>query len=560
MQSAVSSPQPSLVSVVGKLTYTLLRGLERSTFALVFCLVLRTYKFGGLQGVILLFVKALRTVPGVDWLIKVILTKEVKGAVRELSSKGTETSEKKIAISIPEKGLPHSQLLEQLAELKVGETAAEDGKLFALVYSAGDTHTELLNTARSMFKDFDATGSVNHADFLDRVYRMFCHDNALNPNLFASLRKMETETISMAASLMNGPSSVVGSLTSGGTESCLMAMKAYRDRARALCPHITKPEVVACITVHPAFEKAAHYFDLTIVHVPTNEQMELDVSAMEKAITKNTILLIASAPQYPHGIVDPVEQVSELALQAGLPLHVDSCFGGFMLPWVEKLGYYVPKWDFRVKGVTSISADLHKYGYGPKGTSVILYRDTDYRKYQYFAYAQWPGGLFGSPSMAGSRPGGLIAAAWATLMGMGQDGYLKYASETMEVTKKLIQGVRQIEGLKILGDPHMTGFAIAPDCPAVDMYALADEMEKTGWHMERQQYPSCIHFSIMPTHIPTADQLLEDLAKAVSSVKANPDAGKDGSAAMYGMVAKIPDKAIVDDFIVQYFSEIYTMT
>lgn len=213
---------------------------------------------------------------------------------------------------------------------------------------------------------------------------------------------METEVVSMTLSMLNGNPNCAGSLTSGGTESILMACKTYRDRARALYPHIINPNMVAAQTVHPAFEKAAHYFGIEIIHVPVNESdARMNIEATAKAINSSTILLVGSAPQYPHGVIDPIEDLSALALKHSLPLHVDACFGGFMLPWVEKIGYEVPLWDFRVPGVTSISADIHKYGYSSKGASVISYSSEEIRSYQYFAYAEWPGGLFGSPSLTG---------------------------------------------------------------------------------------------------------------------------------------------------------------
>ena len=196
-----------------------------------------------------------------------------------------------------------------------------------------------------------------------------------------------------------------------------MAVKAYRDRARKLRPHVTNPNMVVPITIHPAFEKAGHYFGIELIHVGLGDNMRVDMKLVEKAINGNTILLVGSAPQYCHGVIDPIEELSDLALKRGLPLHVDACFGGFMLPWLEKIGYNIPKFDFRVEGVTSMSADVHKYGYSSKGASVILYRNEELRSHQYFAYGGWPGGLFGSPSLTGSRPGGMIAAAWAALVG-----------------------------------------------------------------------------------------------------------------------------------------------
>jgi len=373
----------------------------------------------------------------------------------------------------------------------------------------------------------------------------------------------------MTASMLNGSRDVVGSLTSGGTESILMAIKTYRDRARALHPKIKHPEIIAPMTIHPAFEKAAHYFDVKVVHIPITNDYTPNMHLYKKAINSNTILLLASAPQYCHGVMDPIEEISELAIQYNLPFHVDSCFGGFMLPWVEKLGYPIPcKYDFRLKGVTSISADLHKYGYSPKGSSVILYRDDSIRFYQYFAYSSWPGGLFGSPSMSGTRPGGNIAISYATLLSVGQSGYLQMAKELMEITKKLIDGINSIESLTVLGKPCMTCFSFGSSTlnerdsnklktKPIEILAVADIMEEKGWKMERQQNPNSIHATIMPHHVRNYQNFLTDLAASVEFVRQNDQLAKKGTAQMYGAVGMIPDKAIVDDFVVNFFSEIY---
>ena len=215
----------------------------------------------------------------------------------------------------------------------------------------------------------------------------------------------------MAAWMVHGDSNTSGALTSGGTESILMAVKCYRELAKHKKSYITRPNMIVPQTIHPAFEKAAHYFCVDIIHIPVDPvTFRVDMRLVEAAINRNTILLVGSAPQYCHGVVDPIEELAALALRKDLPLHVDACFGGFMLPWLEKIGKKVPLWDFRVNGVTSISADIHKYGYSSKGASCLLYKTQLLRRYQYFAYSLWPGGLFGSPSLAGSRPGGMIAA------------------------------------------------------------------------------------------------------------------------------------------------------
>jgi len=297
---------------------------------------------------------------------------------------------------------------------------AENGRAFAYTYTTEIDMGELtkcLGSAYTTFADKSTVDNGTHDNMLSDVWNTFMHTNALNPTMYPSLRKFETEIISMTSWMLHGDDKCCGALTSGGTESILMAIKAYRDRAKKLRPYLTKPNIIVPTTIHPPFEKAGSYFGVELIHIELDQDMRVNVKLVEQAINKNTILLVGSAPQYCHGVVDPISKLSDIALSHGLPLHVDACFGGFMLPWLEKLGYKIPTFDFRIPGVTSISADVHKYGYSSKGASVILYRNEELRSHQYFAYGSWPGGLFGSPSLTGSRPGGMIAAAWAALVG-----------------------------------------------------------------------------------------------------------------------------------------------
>jgi sphinganine-1-phosphate aldolase len=250
---------------------------------------------------------------------------------------------------------------------------------------------------------------------LQRAHNLFFAENALNPMAFKSLKRMEAEVVQMTASMLHAPDDACGTMTTGGTESLLMAVKAARDRAKARGPKTDRPNVVAAITAHPALDKAGHYFGLEIRKAPVGPDKRVIVSAMKKLIDKNTVLLFASAPQYPHGVIDPIDEVGRLALSRGIPLHVDACIGGFVLPWVERLGYPIPAFDFRVPGVTSMSADLHKYGFAVKGASVVVYRDMSYLEHQFFLETEFPGGIYASPSMTGTRGGGPIAAAWPSV-------------------------------------------------------------------------------------------------------------------------------------------------
>ncbi|MFN3742612.1 MAG: pyridoxal phosphate-dependent decarboxylase family protein [Anaerolineales bacterium] len=386
-------------------------------------------------------------------------------------------------------------VLEALRAAREKDIRWQQGRVFGLVYHISEEIDELLKEA----------------------YTLFFAENGLNPTAFPSLRKFENEVVSMTASLLGGDEQVRGNITSGGTESVLLAVKTARDWARAHRPHIHTPEMVLPRSAHPAFEKAAHYFGVRPVFVPLRSDFRADVEAIEKAITSQTILLVASAPSYPHGVVDPIAEIGALAQKHGLLFHVDACVGGFMLPFVRKLGYPVPPFDFRVPGVTSISADLHKFGYAAKPASVVLYRTPQLRRYQMFVSTDWPGGIYPSPVISGSRPGGPIAAAWALMHFLGEEGYLEITARVMETTKYLQAGIRTLPGLKILGEPEMSVFAIASD--ELDVYELADELTLRGWLLDRQQFPPSLHMTVNYVHTGVRAEFLRDLAECLAIVR-----------------------------------------
>ncbi len=394
------------------------------------------------------------------------------------------------AVPFPRQGVSKDALLERMRAARLGDVRWQDGKVFGLVYDPGDEANELLKEA----------------------YLLFFSENALNPTAFPSLRRFETEVVGMALDLLGGGENSVGNMTSGGTESLLVAVKTARDWARANRPQAQQPEMILPITAHPSLEKAAHYFGVRPVHVPIGSDFRADVAAVEAAISPNTILLVGSAPSFPHGVIDPIRELAAVAQEHGLLCHVDACMGGFMLPFVRQLGYPLPDFDLSVPGVTSISADLHKYGYGPKGTSVILYRDREVRRHQLFVYTDWPGGVYASPTMAGTRPGGAIAAAWAILNHLGQEGYLARAAAVMEATGRLIDGINALDGLHVLGEPAMSVFAIASD--ALNVYEVGDEMTLRGWHLDRQQFPPSLHMTVSYGQVGMVEAFLADLAQA----------------------------------------------
>jgi sphinganine-1-phosphate aldolase len=445
----------------------------------------------------------------------------------------TTTLDAQNKVTLPKKGTSRPELLKQLQAFHDSDTNWHEGRTFSLVYHAGDEHT----------------------DFLKKAYAIYIHQNGLNPSAFPSLQKFEAEVVSIAANLLGGGKDAAGTMTSGGTESILMAIKTYRDRARHLQPEITKPEMIVPVSIHPAFDKAAHYFDVKIIKAPVGPDFRVDVEAVKKLITPNTILIVGSAPQYPQGVIDPIVELASLAKSKGIGMHVDACVGGFLLPFLKKLGQPIPPFDLSVDGVTSMSADIHKYGFASKGSSIVLYKNKDLRRYQFFVLADWPGGCFASPSMPGTRPAGAIATAWGTLQAFGEEGYLEIAKTCLENTRKMQAGIRAL-GLEIVGTPEATIFGFSGK--DVDVYAVADQLQLRGWYVDRQQKPICLHLMITPAHTNHIDAFLKDLGECISIVKKNPSLSTEGMAAMYGMAAKVPDTSTVDQFLYQFMDSRYS--
>jgi glutamate/tyrosine decarboxylase-like PLP-dependent enzyme len=425
-------------------------------------------------------------------------------------------------MKFPEKGTPHDELTSQLRDAISRDADWRGGKIFSLVYFAGD----------------------DVADVLKEAYTSAFYTNGLGPAAFKSLKKFESEVIAMTADLLSHPEAA-GNMTSGGTESILIAIKSARDWGRAE-KGIAEPQIVVPLTAHPAFDKSAHYLGVEIVHTPLREDLRADVDAMRDAITDNTVLVAASAPCYPFGVIDPIPEIAALAKDRSVCCHVDACLGGYLLPFVERLGRPVPSWDFRVDGVTSISADLHKYGFSARGASVVLYRDSALRRHQFFAVSDWPGGLYGSPTLAGSRPGGAIAAAWAVLTYLGVDGYTRLARLIINTTDALVDGIRHIPELKVLGEPDMSVFAFTSD--SLDIHSIADQLDAAGWHPDRQQLPPSLHCMVTPAHENAVQPFLDALNRAVESVVKNAPA-PSGRAAMYGMLDKMPNRGAVRDVV-----------
>lgn len=470
-------------------------------------------------------------------------------------------------ILFPTKGTPKKELLKSIKSNREKDVDWKNGRAFCLIYYPGE----------------------ERANMIKEIYDEYYSDNALNPSATPSLTRLESEVISMCADLFNGSDEVRGNITSGGTESILLAIKTARDWAKKHRPDIKRPQVIIPASAHPAFVKAFHYFEMDFVPVPLKDY-RADIHAMENAITSNTILMVGSAPSYPHGLMDPIKEIAGIAKKYHLLCHVDSCIGGFMLPFAKKLGYPIEDFDFSVDGVTSISADLHKYGYSAKGASIVLYSNSELRKYQFSVYTTWNGGIYGSPTIGGTRPGGCIAGAWAALKGIGEDGYLEMAKVTMDATKKIIDGVHAIDDLELIGNPDMSILAFKSS--SIDVYQLADVLNKKGWHFERQQLPPSLHLTVNYIHGNVADDFVSDLKDALVEVKKfkfskigsklqvgvvkslkkvlpkgtiakvqksqskSDDIHQENTAAMYGMMNVLTGTGDLDDIVLDFMDKI----
>lgn len=379
-------------------------------------------------------------------------------------------------------------------------------------------------------------GDHEHYAYLGQVFSQFSHANVLQRDMYPSATKFEAEIVAMALDLLNGAAAgpgACGVVTSGGSESLITAMYSYREAARDE-RGVTRPNIVMPNTAHVALDKGGHWMDVEVRHAPLAADFRVDVGAMADMIDDQTIALVGSAGNYPHGLIDPIAEIGELASSHGVGLHVDGCLGGFLWPWAEELGYDVPAWDFRVPGVTSISADTHKYGYALKGTSTLLYRTKELRKRQYFTYPDWPGGLYLSPGLAGSRSGGLIASTWAAMITTGRQGYLAAASDILSSAQVLKAGVQSIDGIEVIGDPlFLIAFRAVED--GLDIYLVNDDLKRAGWRLNALQLPPALHFCVTrPNARPgIIERFVDDLRSAVTYAREH-SGEPAASGAMYG--------------------------
>lgn len=449
--------------------------------------------------------------------------------------------------SIPEKHYKPQEImktLERFSTLKQSDWAS--GKLSGAVYHGGAELRKLQT----------------------EVWGSYAFANQLHPDCFPAVRRMDSEVVQMVLNLYNGPQGSCGTTTSGGTESLLLTCLAARELAKAT-RGITEFEIIAPTTVHAGIDKAAYYFGMKLVHAPLNPKtMQVDLNGVKKLIGPNTVLLVGSAPNYPHGIIDDIEGLSKIALANDLPLHVDACLGSFIVPFLEELNngktsdqkIKVPKFDFRVPGVTSISCDTHKYGFAPKGSSVIMYRTPELRRFQYFVNTDWTGGLYASPTLAGSRPGALVAACWATMLYMGRDGYKNSAKEIISSTQRIKEGILAHPELYfVYGNP--IGSVVALGSNKISVYDLSDALSKRGWHLATLQNPPAIHMASTALTKGAVDDLIKDLVEAGNELLAQGSSAQstEGTKALYGVAGSVKTSGVAGRLAEGFIDFLYTV-
>ena len=391
------------------------------------------------------------------------------------------------------------------------------------------------------------SGSIYHN--LDQLQELngfalkeFMISNPLHPDIFPTVRQMESELVQMVINLYHGGPETCGTVSSGGTESIILAMLTYRQWGRDR--GISRAEVIVPKTAHAAFKKAGYYLDMDIIEVDVNPTtFAADLCKMRSWISKNTVAIVGSFPNFSNGVVDPVGELSTLASKYHINFHADCCLGGFLIPFMEEAGYKVPLCDFRLPGVTSISCDPHKYGLTPKGTSIIMYRNHTLRHYQYFVEPEWVGGIYATHALSGSRPGNISVAAWATMMFMGREGYIQSTKDIIEAAYYIRDQVSQIPELKLMGTPLMSVVGFMSE--VVNIYAVASEMHKLGWSLNSLQEPSAVHLCVTLANYSKAKDFISDLKNSVELAKSSGPM-IEGGAAIYGMTENLPDKSVVD--------------
>jgi sphinganine-1-phosphate aldolase len=385
-------------------------------------------------------------------------------------------------------------------------------------------------------------------DLMKKILPFFFKSNPLHPELFPQISFLEKNIIKSVAKLFHGDKNVAGCITSGGTESIICACYAYKKYG--LNKGIKNPEIIAPVSIHAAFDKAANFFGIKLNKIPINLDNTIDFNILKSYINNNTILLACSAPSYAHGLIDDIESFSKIALKYNIPLHVDACLGGFLLPFAENK----VKYDFELEGVTSISADTHKYGYTPKGSSILLYRNSELYKNQIFVQSQWNGGIYATPTIPGSRSGNNIVFTWAFLNYYGINGYKEKTKLVVDTLHKIKKRIINISEIEIIGDPVLNVIGIKSD--VINIYSLNSEMRTLGWELNELQNPQSLHFCITlnNTKDSTVDKFCNDLNISIQKCLNNPinDSGKS----VYSSTQKINNEKIIEDLAKEYIKNL----
>ena len=398
------------------------------------------------------------------------------------------------AKSLPQVGLSPEKVFQALEELRVNDVAWREGRAFSLAYHAG---AEAISVA-------------------EEAYRRFSGENALSTDAFPSLRQIQSDVVAMAGSWLGATSDSAGFMTSGGTESILMAVKAARDRLLKERT-ITQPNIVLPTSAHAAFDKACAYFGVESRRVAVGTDWRADVSAMRTCVDSNTVLIVASAPQYPQGVVDDVSGIAQVAIDHNINCHVDACMGGVTLAYLSRLGEDIPPWNLQIPGVSSISVDLHKFGYTSKGASVIMYASKYLRSFQGFFTDNWLGGVYASSGMLGTKSGGAMASAWAVMHHLGEDGYLRLTREAREATLQIASFISSNDRLCLRAKPQTTLICFgAKDPAALNVFAVADELARHGWYVDRQAPPDSLHCTVNAIHHDKISQFTHDLQLTIN--------------------------------------------
>ncbi|XP_022227563.1 sphingosine-1-phosphate lyase [Drosophila obscura] len=479
------------------------------------------------------FFRFAKKIPAVRRQVEAELTKannDFESAIKTSNAHLTYT------VTLPEKGLSNEVILKLVDDhLKTGHYEWREGRVSGAVYGYNPELVQLVT----------------------EVYGKASYTNPLHADLFPGVCKMEAEVVRMACNLFHGKNDSCGTMTTGGTESIVMAMKAYRDYAREY-KGITRPNIVVPRTAHAAFDKGGQYFNIHVRSVDVDPNtFEVDMKKFKRAINGNTILLVGSAPNFPYGTIDDIEAIADLGIKYDIPVHVDACLGSFVVALVRNAGYKLRPFDFDVKGVTSISADTHKYGFAPKGSSVILYSEKKFKDHQFTVTTDWPGGVYGSPTVNGSRAGGIIAACWATMMSFGYDGYLEATKRIVDTARYIERGVRDIDGLFVFGKPATSVIALGSN--VFDIFRLSDSLCKLGWNLNALQFPSGIHICVtdMHTQAGVADKFIADVRSCTAEIMKDPGQPVVGKMALYGMAQSIPDRSVIGEVTRLFLHSMY---